>query len=313
MIRRNIIAASALALVLAFSASCVGEGEREVPVTSVRVEPSSCTLTEGGSYALDAVVLPEDATDRTVRWSTSDERVATVTAEGVVTGVSAGTAVLTAVSGACSATCSVVVEAAAAPEPDPEPEPEPDPEPEPEPQPVAVDTVILDRTYVQVTEGDSFSLVATVLPDDAADKSVIWSTSDGSVVTVEDGKAAAVAEGTAVITARAGGKSAACEVKVDKKIIPVESVSLDRTSVEMDIDETLTLSATVFPENADDKTVSWESSDPAVASVSDGTVVALKSGTAVITASAGGKCATCTVTVKKPGNEGFGGNDPIDF
>ena len=152
-----------------------------------------------------------------------------------------------------------------------------------------------------------------MLPDDAADKTVTWSTSDGSVVTVEDGKATAVAEGTAVITARAGGKSAACEVKVDKKIIPVESVSLDRTSVEMDIDETLTLSATVLPESAYDKTVSWESSDPAVASVTDGTVVALKSGTTVITASAGGKCATCTVTVKKPGNEGFGGNDPIDF
>ena len=200
--------------------------------------------------------------------------------------------------------------------------------PIPEPDVIEVTRVSLGKTSVELTEGDETTLIATVNPDNATNKNVTWRSSDSSVASVSDGKVTALKAGTATITVTTedGGKTATCEVKVNPKnvepeVIAVTSVSLDKTSVELTEGDETTLIATVNPDNATNKNVTWKSSDSSVASVSDGRVTALKTGTAMITVTTvdGGKTATCQVKVIKKNNDnddntvGTGGNEGVDF
>jgi len=142
-------------------------------------------------------------------------------------------------------------------------------------------------------------LNATVLPENVTDKTVTWSSSNPAAVKVENGKLTALAEGNATITAKCGEKSAFCTVTVQKAEVLAESVTLDQTTMELTVNGTGKLTATVKPDETTVKTIQWSSSDEAVATVgADGTVTALKEGTAVITAKCGEKSAECTVTVK---------------
>ncbi|MBR1510780.1 MAG: Ig domain-containing protein [Bacteroidales bacterium] len=122
----------------------------------------------------------------------------------------------------------------------------------------------------------------------------------------------AISEGTAVITATADGKSATCNVTVSKMVIDVTEVQLDKTELTLKEGEEYQLTATVLPENATYKTVTWTSSKPEVATVSEtGLVKAVAAGTVVITAKAGEKTATCTLKVAKS-ESGSGGIEDMD-
>ncbi len=164
--------------------------------------------------------------------------------------------------------------------------------------------VALDKTEATMKIGETLTLTATVTPDDATDKSVTWSSSDDKIATVEeDGTVTAVAEGEAVITVKTtdGGYTAECKVTVEKPTVSATGVALDKTEATMKIGETLTLTATVTPDDATDKSVTWSSSDDKIATVDeDGTVTAVAEGEAVITVKTtdGGYTAECKVTVK---------------
>ena len=135
---------------------------------------------------------------------------------------------------------------------------------------------------------------------------MIWSTSDASIATVESGVVTAVKVGTATITAVSGGKSATCEVTVEPT--PVTSVTLDKASVSLKAGQAVTLTATVQPDDATDKTVIWSTSDASIATVESGVVTAVKAGTVTITATSGDISANCEVTVEPPisgGHEGI--------
>ena len=253
--------------------------EKVVAVTSVTLDKSAITLTEGESQTLTATVKPDNATDKTVTWTTSDESIAKVE-NGKVTAIAEGTATITAKAGDKSATCKVTVEKIV----------------------IAVTSVTLDKSAITLTEGESQPLTATVKPDDATDKTVTWTTSNSSVATVEGGKITAVAPGTATITAKAGDKSATCAVTVEKKVIAVTSVSLDKSEVVLTVGGSQTLIATVLPEDATDKTVTWNSSNTGVVRVDGGTITAVGAGTATITATADQRSATCKVTVHPKGS-----------
>lgn len=162
---------------------------------------------------------------------------------------------------------------------------------------VEVSSVSLNTSTIEMVEGETFSLVATVLPKDAEYDGVIWASSNASVANVNSGAVSAVKEGTATITASAGGKSATCSVKVSSIIVAVTSITLDKTSLSMKVGETETITAIVSPDNATDKTVEWGSSDVAVATVADGIITAKKSGEATITAKSGSCIAECKVTI----------------
>lgn len=248
-----------------------------VTVTSITLSPSSLELYEGEDQTLTATVLPSDATDKTVEWSTSDPEIAWVS-DGTVTAVKQGEAVITAKAGEKTASCTVKVLRRA----------------------VEVESVTLSRIELQMTVGQKETLTAKVKPDNAADKGVTWSSSAPSVAKVEGGVVTALKEGEATITAKAGGKTATCTVTVVEKIVAVESVELDKTLLELMEGDTETLAATVTPDDATDKTVTWITSDASVATVDEGKVTALKEGKAYITARAGDQRAVCEVIVSKP-------------
>lgn len=158
--------------------------------------------------------------------------------------------------------------------------------------------VTLDKTEITVKNGSTEQLTLTVEPEDFTD-AVSWKSTDASVATIDDsGLVTATGVGTATIKVVVGDVNASCKVTV---VQPVTSISLNKTSVTMEALATYQLTATVKPDNAADRTITWSSSDPEVAAVDDsGLVTALKKGTATITAAAqdgSGVTKTCTVTV----------------
>ena len=178
---------------------------------------------------------------------------------------------------------------------------EPDTDPDDD-KDVAVTSVSLDKTSLTLEVGESYTLVVTVSPSNATDKSITWSSTNSSVASVSGGKVTAKSEGTTTITAEAhNGKTATCTVTVNEptqEVIEVTSVSLNKTSLTLEIGESETLTATVSPSNATDKSVTWTSSAQSVATVANGKITAIGSGTATITATtSNGKTAICTVTV----------------
>ena len=166
---------------------------------------------------------------------------------------------------------------------------------------VDVTLVKLSQTKLNlVAGGETATLTATVNPDNATDKTVTWTSDNEAVATVKDGVVTPVAEGKATITAKAGNKTATCTVTVASATIEVTDITLDKTTLTLAISATATLKATVAPDDATDKTVTWETSDKTIATVADGVVTAVAAGTATITAKTGDKTATCTVTVEAP-------------
>lgn len=171
---------------------------------------------------------------------------------------------------------------------------------ETEPAWVKVSSVTLSSTSLALEIGQTASLTATVNPSDATEKTVTWSSSDSKIATVSGGNVVAVAEGTATVTASCGGRTASCQVTVTKKVIPVSSLTLDKTDEQMEEETSIKLTATVKPDDTS-FSVEWSSSDTDIATVDkDGTVHALKAGTVDITVKAGDKTAVCKVTVKEP-------------
>ena len=246
------------------------------------VTPSRIEIIEGESAVLSASVSPEAASDRAVAWSSSDRSVATVDKAGTVHGLRPGTATVTATAEGKSGTCAVTVKAKV----------------------VNVTEVTLDKTELTLTEGETETLTATVRPDNANNRKVTWSSDKTEVATVDGaGRVTAVKAGEAVVTVTTedGGRTATCAVTVKAKTVSVTEVTLDRAELTLTEGETETLTATVRPDNADNRKVTWSSDKTEVATVDGaGKVTAVKAGEAVVTVMTedGGKTASCKVTVK---------------
>jgi uncharacterized protein YjdB len=247
------------------------------PVKSVTLNKTSLEMIAGsaetGTVTLTATVAPEYATDKTVFWLTSNEKVATVDDNGKVTAVGSGEAKITATAGGKYTSCTVKVT-------------------------VLVAGITLDKTELDMTTDDEpVTLTAKVTPDGATDKIVTWSSSNEKVATVDaNGKVTAVGNGEAKITAKAGDKTATCTVKVT---VYASGITLDKTELTMEVvDAPVKLTAKVTPDGAIDGDVSWSSDKTDVATVdANGNVTAVGNGEAKITAKASDYTATCTVKV----------------
>lgn len=255
-----------------------------VNVTSVSiVNCPTADVLEGVTVDLDADVLPANATDKSVSWSSSDESKATVDANGVVTALVAGSVniTVTTTDGSLTDVCSITITDISVP-------------------PTSVSITNCPATDINI--GATVDLQEEVLPSNATNKNVSWSTSSASIATVgSSGLLTAVAEGTATITVTTeeGSLENTCAITVSP-ILPT-SVSITNCPVgDQAIGATIDLNEEVLPANATDKSVSWASSDNAVATVDvNGVVNTVSEGTATITVSAnsGSETATCAITV----------------
>ena len=261
------------------TASCsIKVNEKIYHVESVSLDKTSLELTEGDEATLTATVLPENANNKNILWSSSNENVATVS-NGLVKAVAPGTTSIIAKSedGGKSAQCNVIVKEKIYP----------------------VESVTLDMTSMVLTEGDEARLLATVQPENATNKKLIWTSSDDTIVSVSEGVIKALMPGTATVTVETedGGKTANCQITVNAKYYPVENIILDKSSIVMIPGQSYSLSATIKPDNATDKSIKWSSSDNNIASVIDGIITAISKGQATITAQCGEIKTTCQITV----------------
>ena len=174
-------------------------------------------------------------------------------------------------------------------------------------KPINVTGVTLDKSTLSLEEGTTGNLVATVAPSTASDKTVTFASSDAEVATVDNtGKVTAVKAGNAdiTVTTKDGNKTAKCTLTVTAKQIPVTGVTLDKSTLSLEVGATETLNATIAPSDASYKAVRFTSSDEAIATVDDnGLVTAVAPGSADITVESienGSKTAKCAVTVTEP-------------
>ena len=237
-------------------------------------------LAVGESITLTATVSPDNATNKSVTWSSDDEAVATVDENGNVSANSVGTATITATADGVTAECTIIVEEKVIP----------------------VESITLNKTEAEIFVGAEEKLTATVLPEDATNKDVTWTSSDTTIATVDsNGKVTAKSVGTAAIKAKAGDKSATCTIKVNP--IKVTGVKILDPPTEVTYGESLTLKADVSPENATDKSVTWSFDEPSIATITnDGVVAIYDEGIVVftVTTNDGEFTDSCTINIKKP-------------
>ena len=263
-----------------FQVRPVTQDPNNVAVSGVEINSSNLSLVVGEAETLIATVKPDNATNKSVIWSSTNNAIAEVDQNGNITAKAAGTVTITATTsdGDYMASCEVTVTTTYVP----------------------VSSITLDKTTVTLQKDLTVNLVATVLPDNANVKTVIWTSSDSSVATVDqDGFVTAISAGTATITVTTsdGGRTATCTVTV---VVPVTDISLNKTRTTLPVGATESLTATITPSNATDKSVTWFSSNTNVATVTDSGIVSAKaagSATITVTTNDGGKCATCSVTV----------------
>ena len=227
--------------------------------------------TKATIYVGKTVQLKVKGTKSKVKWSSSKKSVATVSSKGKVKGKKAGTATITAKVGSKKYKCKVTVK---------------------KPK--------LNMTDVSRNIGDTFDLY--LIGADA----ISYNSSNPEVVNVnQDGKVVCVNQGNAIITVKDKRYTYTCRVTVS--YVPVSSVSLDKTNLSMKINDTIQITATVYPVIGTDKTLKWKSSNESVATVTqDGQVSAKSAGVTVVTVtSVNGKFARCVVTITRDYKEEY--------
>ena len=168
------------------------EVEQVIRVESVTISKNTAELTIGETLQLSASVSPSSATNKEISWSSSNQSVASVNASGLVTAVGEGTTIISASADGKKGECTVSVKKAY----------------------VAVSEVKLNKTELTLFEGKEETLTASVLPKDATEQTITWSSSDPSIATVVSGKVTAIKAGNATISATVGSLKAECDVTV---------------------------------------------------------------------------------------------------
>ena len=253
-------------------------------VESVAIQQNSVSMSNiGETKQLGAVITPDDATDKSVKWESSNKQVCTVSNSGLVTATGVGTALVTVttIDGGHTATCVVKVLQ-------------------------HVSGVSVDKHSISLKVGEKGQIEVNVSPDNADERKVIWTTSNEVIASVsENGLVTALKAGEAWIKATSVDNSEAKDSCLVTVIQPVTGIMLSEATYELNsIGQTVQLKATVMPKDASNKAVTWKSSDTSICLINNGNVVATGFGVAVVMATTddGGYGATCVVTVKDLAN-----------
>ena len=248
-----------------------------IPVTGITLDQSSLIVNlPTASVTLGATVVPSNATNTTLSWSTSNSSVATVDVKGTVTILSDGDVIITATSSnGLTANCTIKV------------------------NPIVASSVSLDKSNITLSINETNQLLTTVLPLGTKDKSIIWSSSSSNIASVsQKGLVSGLSQGTATITATTtNGFSAICTVTVNAVL--ASTITLNKTNDTMFVYASDILLATVLPSNTTDKTIAWKTSDSKIATVSNGTITAVSAGFVTISATTTNNViGVCNVVVK---------------
>jgi uncharacterized protein YjdB len=238
--------------------------ESGLRVTGISLDRSEIAMIAGedNEVTLRATVLPSNATNRRVTWSSSDTSVATVNSSGRIRGIKNGTATITATTedGGFTASCVVSVTFVH----------------------ITDFTIDHQNTTVNLGIGNTLNIQGWVLPANASNKYGLWEVSDTSIVSMRVPRNSrspvvftGLREGTVTVTATAldGGLVRTCTIRV--VYIPVQSIVMEREGQTLSVDQgkTVTIRASVLPADSTDKDLVWSSSDPSIAEVSDRGVV----------------------------------------
>jgi len=258
--------------------------KKEQKVENVTLDKTTLELTEGEKTSLKATIIPSDAVNQEMSWSSSDQTIASVSALGDVLALKAGetTITVTTVDGGFKASCKVTVVKKI----------------------IAVTSISLDKDVLHIKVGGNYTFAATVLPENATDRSVIWSCDNTDVAMINDnGKVVGVTAGEANITATSVQNpevKAVCKIDVAAETVSATGVEINLNEATLEVGATLQLKPVLEPENATDQRIRWTTSAEDVATVSEsGLVTGIKAGSAEITATTfdGGFSAKCKVTV----------------
>ena len=260
------------------------ETPKEVKVQQITLTPSTSSVVVGESLQITAKVLPENATNATLKWKITPENILKLTATaGQFTAQQVGEALVRAEAAdgsGITAECKVVV------------------------KPRLVQSISLNATQKELIIGDSFTLTATLSPENATNHNVIWKLVSGNAISLSNtGVIQAKKVGEALVraeTADGSGITAECKVVVKPRM--VQSISLNATKKDLLVGETFTLTATAMPENATNRNVIWKLVSGNAISLSNiGVIQAKKVGAALVRAEAAdgsGITAECKVVVK---------------
>ncbi len=246
-----------------------------IPATGISLNKTTADIAKGQTEQLTATLTPADSNSE-ITWKSSDESVASVDGNGLVTAKKAGKATITATAEGKSAACTVNVT-------------------------IPLNKITIKGTVSTIKKGQTTQLSVEYDPEDTTEnKTVTWSSSNESHAKVDqNGLVTAVANGDAVITAKVGNKTATYAISV--KEVKLTSISI-KSAATIHRGESEKLEVTYNPaDTTDDRTVRWTSSDETKVKVDgNGNVTAVAVGGADITATVGDKTATCHVTVDAP-------------
>ena len=260
------------------------ETPKEVKVQQITLNPSASSVVVGESLQIAAKVLPENATNATLKWKITPENILKPTATaGQFTAQQVGEALVRAEAAdgsGITAECKVVV------------------------KPRLVQAISLNATQKDLIIGDSFTLTATAMPENATNRNIVWKLVSGDAISLSNtGVIQAKKVGEALVRAEAAdgsGITAECKVVVKPRL--VQSISLNATQKELIIGDAFTLTATVMPENATNRNLIWKLvSGDAISLSNTGVIQAKKVGEALVRAEAvdgSGITAECKVVVK---------------
>ena len=260
------------------------ETPKEVKVQQITLTPSTSSVVVGESLQITAKVLPENATNATLKWKIKPENILKLTATaGQFTAQQVGEALVRAEAAdgsGITAECKVVV------------------------KPRLVQSISLNATQKELIIGDSFAFTATAMPENATNRNVIWKLVSGDAISLSNtGVIQAKKVGEALVRAEAAdgsGVSAECKVVVKPRL--VQSISLNTTQKELIVGDAFSLTATLSPENATNRHVIWKLvSGDAISLSNTGVIQAKKVGEALVRAEAAdgsGITAECKVVVK---------------
>jgi len=256
---------------------------QQVEVTGITLNKSELNLEVGKTGTLSAVITPENATNKNVVWASSNENVAFVDQNGLVTIKNSGTAniTVTTVDGGFTATCAITAV-------------------------VPVTGISIDKEYLSLKPGATYSLVATIMPTNATNKGITWSSSDPNVATVDaNGNVTGKAIGSTIVTVSTNDGNYTTSVNVAIVTVPVRLINLSRNSITVN-GKVEKLVANINPGNISVDKLIWTIDNSDIINIStDGKfayVTGKKSGTAKVTVTTfdGGYSDTCTVVVNAP-------------